>query len=166
MKKICLFLISLVSIHVSAQTALFSINTNGLISNTQARFIDPQDPSVNTLSYSLGSAVSVTAGMGVTEFQFGGQTVYVRDGMCVNADGVLAGSMLAMMQAVRNGVTRIGWEPAEVLRMASLYPARIMGVSDRLGILTAGAVANLALFHPHTYDMVAVVEQGRLRMLR
>ncbi len=62
MKKICLFLISLVSIHVSAQTALFSINTNGLISNTQARFIDPQDPSVNTLSYSLGSAVSVTAG--------------------------------------------------------------------------------------------------------
>lgn len=62
MKKLCLILISLVSIHVSAQSPLFSVNADGRIVNTQARFIDPQDPHVNTLSYRLGTPISVTAG--------------------------------------------------------------------------------------------------------
>lgn len=108
----------------------------------------------------LVTDATAPVGTGMTEFSFGGQTVYVRDGMCVNADGTLGGSMLTMIEAVKNCVSRIGWPPAEVLRMASLYPARLMGLDERLGTIAPGKNADLALFSPYTFEMLGTVDKG------
>lgn len=60
----------------------------------------------------------------------------------VIADGTLSGSALTMVQAVRNCVEKVGIPLEEALRMASLYPARVMGVDKRLGKIEKGYEAN------------------------
>ncbi|HYG88066.1 MAG TPA: N-acetylglucosamine-6-phosphate deacetylase [Azospirillum sp.] len=77
------------------------------------------------------------------DFQLYGQTVTVRDGRCVSADGRLAGSALDMATAVRNCVRRIGIPLEEALRMASTYPAEFLGVDDRRGRIAPGMAADL-----------------------
>lgn len=60
-------------------------------------------------------------------------------------DGTLSGSVLTMMKAVKNCVHHVGIMTEEALRMATVYPAKVMGYADR-GKLEAGARADLVLF--------------------
>ena len=77
------------------------------------------------------------------DFQLYGQTVTVRDGRCVSADGRLAGSALDMATAVRNCVRRVGIPLEEALRMASTYPAEFLGLAGRRGRIAPGMAADL-----------------------
>src|SRR5690606_38472989 len=60
-------------------------------------------------------------------------------------DGTLSGSALTLMQAVANCVHHAGIPLDEALRMASLYPARLFGATDR-GDIAAGKRADLNVF--------------------
>ncbi len=60
--------------------------------------------------------------------------------------GTLAGSSLSMWQAVRNAVQHAGIPLEEALRMASTYPAAVVGESDRLGKIAPGYEALLVVF--------------------
>ena len=60
-------------------------------------------------------------------------------------DGTLSGSALTMLQAVKNGVEKVGIPLPEALRMASLYPASLMGLQKKSGSIEAGAKADLIL---------------------
>jgi N-acetylglucosamine-6-phosphate deacetylase len=51
-----------------------------------------------------------------------------------------------MIEGVCNLVEHAGIALDEVLRMATLYPARAMGVEQQLGTIEAGKVANLTTF--------------------
>ena len=73
-------------------------------------------------------------------YVLGGVTVTCRNGRCETADGVLAGSALDMMSAVRNTVAALGVDVAEAARMASTYPADFLGLA-RHGRIAAGAPA-------------------------
>lgn len=64
----------------------------------------------------------------------------------VDTQGVLAGSALTLPQAVRNCVQHVGLSLAEALRMASLYPARVLGLTGQLGYLQKGYAADFWLF--------------------
>jgi len=77
------------------------------------------------------------------DFQLYGQTVTVRDGRCVSADGRLAGSALDMATAVRNCVRRVGIPLEEALRMASTYPAEFLGLAGGRGRIAPGMAADL-----------------------
>jgi N-acetylglucosamine-6-phosphate deacetylase len=100
------------------------------------------------------------AGTQMDSFMIGGQEVFYREGKCVSADGTLGGSALTMMAAVRNCVRFVGIPLAEALRMASLYPARAIGVDHQLGFLAPGHIANVMLFDPQTLQVQLVIEQG------
>ena len=50
----------------------------------------------------LVSDAIALVGTDLTEFEFGGNTVYLKDGKCVNSDGTLGGAVLTMNEAVRN----------------------------------------------------------------
>ena len=80
-----------------------------------------------------------------SEFYLGPLHVFVRDGRCVTADGVLAGSALTMARAVKNAVQKAGVPRPEALRMASLYPARFADISS-IGDLREGARADFVVF--------------------
>lgn len=60
-------------------------------------------------------------------------------------DGTLSGSGLTLLKAVENAVKHVGISLEEALRMASLYPAQILGRPD-LGSISAGAKADLLIF--------------------
>ncbi|WP_165699301.1 N-acetylglucosamine-6-phosphate deacetylase [Hymenobacter jejuensis] len=60
--------------------------------------------------------------------------------------GTLAGSALTLMQAVQNCVQHVGLPLAESLRMATLYPARVIHQDHELGLLQAHYLADLCLF--------------------
>jgi N-acetylglucosamine-6-phosphate deacetylase len=78
-------------------------------------------------------------------FVLQGQTITVQDGVCVAADGTLAGSDLDMAGAVRNSVAMLGLDPAEAIRMASLNPATFLGLDGLLGRIAPGHLASLVL---------------------
>ena len=74
-------------------------------------------------------------------------------------DGTLSGSALTMMQAVANCVRHAEIPLEEALRMATLYPASLIGAND-LGRITAGATANLVVFD-HQYTVQHVFLGGK-----
>jgi len=101
------------------------------------------------------------AGSRMDAFIIGGQEVFYRDGKCVSADGTLGGSALTLMEAVRNCVQFADISLAEALRMASLYPARAIGVDHELGLLEPGYIANITLFEPETLTLRHVIDEGQ-----
>ena len=64
----------------------------------------------------------------------------------VNAQGVLAGSCLTMMQAVKNCVQQVGIPLDEALRMGSTYPAALAGKENELGRIAAGYRDSMVAF--------------------
>lgn len=93
-----------------------------------------------------------TIGTDMTSFTLNGRTVFRKEGSLRLADGTLAGADLDMVSAVRFMHRRIGLPLEEALRMASLYPAEVMGVSDRLGRLAPGTDASIV----HLSDALTV----------
>jgi len=79
----------------------------------------------------------------------------------VAADGKLAGSGLTLLQAVRNCVQHVRLPLAESLRMASLYPARVLGLHHQLGRVAPGYQADLCLFDA-AFNVHATVLRGQL----
>jgi N-acetylglucosamine-6-phosphate deacetylase len=61
-------------------------------------------------------------------------------------DGTLSGSALTMIKGVKNLVTEVGIELGEALRMASLYPAQVVGMDKEWGKIGRGYTANFVLF--------------------
>lgn len=95
----------------------------------------------------LVTDATAPAGAAIDQFIFAGKTIYYRDGLCVDEQGTLSGSALTMIEAVRNSVEHVGIALDEALRMATLYPARAIGVDHSLGTIEAGKVANLTAFN-------------------
>lgn len=60
-------------------------------------------------------------------------------------DGTLSGSALTLLQAVGNCVAHVGIALDEALRMATRYPAELIGADD-IGALHPGAKANVLVF--------------------
>jgi N-acetylglucosamine-6-phosphate deacetylase len=93
-------------------------------------------------------------------FQLYGETIDVSGGRCVNVEGKLAGSSITILDAVRHCLKNVGLPINESLRMASLYPARFLGIDNRFGKLLPGYVADVVVVSP---DMLlhSVMTEGR-----
>lgn len=71
---------------------------------------------------------------GPDTFDLYGQTLHLRDGRLVNAEGSLAGAHLTMAMAVARLVTHVGIPLEDALRMAVTVPARLMGLVPLAGL--------------------------------
>lgn len=83
------------------------------------------------------------AGMPDGRYTLCGEEVQMHDGVVRTASGGLAGSTLSVDAAVRNMVELTGVTPAEAIHMASLHPARMLGVDGVLGSLKPGKRASV-----------------------
>lgn len=108
----------------------------------------------------LVTDATAPAGADMDYFIFVGKKVYYRDGKCVDENGTLGGSALTMIEAVQNTVEHVGIALDEALRMATLYPARAIGVDNKLGLIKKGMVANLAIFD-RDFNVRATVVNGQ-----
>ncbi|TDH25119.1 N-acetylglucosamine-6-phosphate deacetylase [Segetibacter sp. 3557_3] len=68
-----------------------------------------------------------------------------REGNKYVAAGTLSGSALTMAAGVKNCVEYADIELDEALRMASLYPAQVIGMQNQLGRLVKGAAADFVV---------------------
>lgn len=83
------------------------------------------------------------AGMPDGRYTLCGETVDMRGGIVRTASGGLAGSTLSVDAAVRNMVEFTGSTPEDAIHMASLHPARLLGIDHQLGSLKRASVPAL-----------------------
>ena len=81
-------------------------------------------------------------GMRDGNYRLGNFDVNVRNGICRNAEGKLAGSTLTLDHALRN-IVALGVPLRDAVRMATVLPARRLGVAGKKGIIAVGADADL-----------------------
>jgi N-acetylglucosamine-6-phosphate deacetylase len=81
------------------------------------------------------------------KYMLGGLEVEVHDGRCEH-QGRLAGSVLTLDRAVRNTMQFARLKLQHAIQMATLNPARVLGIEKRKGALTVGADADIAVFSP------------------
>lgn len=83
------------------------------------------------------------AGMPDGHYLLGNYRVEMKNGVVRTDTGGLAGSTLTLLGAVRNMVQLADVPLDEAIAMASLTPAKMLGIADRLGSLAVGKQANL-----------------------
>uniref|UniRef100_UPI00059151EF N-acetylglucosamine-6-phosphate deacetylase n=1 Tax=Oceanicola sp. S124 TaxID=1042378 RepID=UPI00059151EF len=101
-------------------------------------------------------------GTEVTEFDLLGKRIYRRDGRLSDANGVLAGADLSMIEAVRQMDALTGCGLGTAIRMASLTPAEVMGLGDSLGSVSPGKRAGLTLMDAEL-QVTGVMVDGQMR---
>jgi N-acetylglucosamine-6-phosphate deacetylase len=98
-------------------------------------------------------------GMGDGNYRLGTFEVTVRDGVCRNAEGKLAGSTLTLDRALRNLVS-LGVPFADAVRMMTILPARRLGLAGKKGIIAVGSDADLVAL-TSDLQVAGVMARGR-----
>ena len=88
----------------------------------------------------------MAAGLSDGEYTLGGQKVIVKGPEARLADGTLAGSTLTLNKAIYNMVHMVGVSLPDAVRMATLNPARAIGLDRTKGSIEIGKDADLVLF--------------------
>jgi N-acetylglucosamine-6-phosphate deacetylase len=86
-------------------------------------------------------------GMRDGDYRLGNFQVTVKDGVCRNSEGKLAGSTLTLDRALRYMV-ELGVPFVDAVRMATILPARRLGLAGKKGIIAIGADADLVVLTP------------------
>ena len=86
------------------------------------------------------------AGLQDGQYDLGGQTVVVQNGVARAANGSLAGSTLTMDAALRNVMQFCGLSFPQAVAMATRVPAEALGLAHK-GRLVPGADADITLFN-------------------
>jgi N-acetylglucosamine-6-phosphate deacetylase len=102
---------------------------------------------------SLISDSIAATGQGDGEFNIWGETITIKNGRTSNSRGSIAGSVITMLDAVRM-MFAIGFSEPEVARMASLNPAKLIGIENEYGSIAEGKRA----------DLVALDDQLNVRL--
>ena len=95
----------------------------------------------------LASDATAATGMPDGNFRLGNFEVIVKDGVCRNAEGKLAGSTLTLDRALRY-IVALGVPLIDAVRMATILPARRISLAGKKGILAIGADADLVVLTP------------------
>lgn len=82
------------------------------------------------------------AGMPDGPYLLGEVPVTMKNGIVRTENGGLAGSTLSLSQAVRTLVNEVGESLENAINMATITPAKLLGVSDRLGSIALGKSAS------------------------
>lgn len=84
------------------------------------------------------------AGLDISEFEVNGVKRYIKDGVVRLADGTIAGSARTLLDGVQNLVSS-GIPLEDVSKMASLNPAKTLGLDDEIGSIAVGKFADLVV---------------------
>ena len=107
----------------------------------------------------VSDAMPPAAG-GPDAFELQGRRINRAGSKLVDENGTLAGAAITLIDAVRFVATTLGLPLASALTMATLTPARLLGLDGRLGRLAPGFAANL-VHCTGALDVRAVWMNGR-----
>jgi N-acetylglucosamine-6-phosphate deacetylase len=97
-------------------------------------------------------------GMPDGTYRLGTTEAIVEDGVARNSEGKLAGSTLTLDRALRN-IVALGVPMVDAIRMATVLPARRLGLAGKKGILAVGADADLVVLTPEL-QVAGVMTRG------
>ena len=128
----------------------FDIIADGIHVDRQMLSLACRSKGVDNVSL-ISDSVAPT-GLGDGEFELWGETISVENGRTRNERGSIAGSVITMRDGVNN-VLGLGFSESDVASMASMNPARLIGVDTLAGSIEPGKRA----------DLVALDESGEVR---
>ncbi len=96
------------------------------------------------------------------EYDLGGQTVYVRDGKALLADGTIAASTSNVYDELKN-VIRFGIPEKQAVKSATINPARAIRVDHETGSIAVGKAADL-LVVDRDFNIVLVMVRGEIKV--
>jgi N-acetylglucosamine-6-phosphate deacetylase len=116
-----------------------------------------------TAAHRMALVTDAVAGAWVGEgsYSLGDTPVEVRDGVVQREDGVLAGSVLTMIEAVRN-LHELGVPLEHALEAATAVPARVLGATD-VGHLDVGKSADVVVLSD-SLEIERVLVAGETRV--
>ncbi len=96
------------------------------------------------------------------EYDLGGQTVYVRNGKALLADGTIAASTSNVYEEVKN-VIRFGIPVKQAIKSATINPARAIRADHETGSISAGKYADLLVVDDE-FNIVLVIVRGEIKV--
>ncbi len=116
----------------------------------------------------LISDATALAGMPPGAYQFAGQPVELTADRCVRLAGTeyLAGSAIELARGIENSVRFTGISLAEAVSLATLRPARLLGVEEEIGFIGKDASPDLILFEWNSttckMDLMTTILMGQV----
>ncbi|MDF2674681.1 MAG: N-acetylglucosamine-6-phosphate deacetylase [Clostridiales bacterium] len=103
----------------------------------------------------------MAGGLSDGEYMLGELKVVVKDAICRISNGALAGSTLRLIDGVKNLIRFTDINPLKAVHSASLVPAKVIGIDDKLGSIRTGKVANLTIVDDD-YNAVMTIVNGKV----
>lgn len=103
------------------------------------------------------SDAMMASGLADGDFELGGQTVYVRDGKALLADGTIAASTTNLYDEFRN-VLRFGIPFRQALKSCTINPARVIHADKETGSIAQGKRADLLVLDRNMEIRMVIVK--------
>ena len=101
------------------------------------------------------------AGLADGRYELVGHVVTVKEGRATLSNGTIAGSTATLELCVRNVNQLVGVPLNEAVKMASLNPARSIGLAASVGSIAVGKEANLVVMDADV-NVYATLVKGRV----
>lgn len=92
------------------------------------------------------------------EYELGGQKIWVDAKASRLEDGTLAGSILTLNRAIKNIWDNTNYPLYDIVRMATLNPATVIGIDETHGSIVKGKAADLTIFDDECNICMTVVD--------
>ena len=99
-----------------------------------------------------------TVGTDDQEFQYFGEIIHKKEGCLRDKNNNLAGSTLSMQTAVINAQSMLNISAEDSYKLASINPAKFLGLKNQLGNLEVGKKANMVLLNEHSKVIQSWIE--------
>lgn len=96
------------------------------------------------------------------DYDLGGQSVYVRDGKALLADGTIAASTSNVYKELKN-VISFGIPEKQAVKSATINPAKAIRVDDKTGSIEEGKLADI-LVVDKDYNIKLVIVKGEIKV--
>ncbi len=94
-------------------------------------------------------------------YELGKQQVFVKNKKALLKDGTLAGSVLPMVEAVKNIKKYLNIEIKDISKLVSVNPAKKLGIYNKKGSISIGKDADLVLLDKD-YNIIMTICEGRI----
>ena len=101
-------------------------------------------------------------GIGDGKYTLGEEEITVKGGIARSSNGSLAGSTLKMIDAVKNLNDNFNMELFDIVNMASINPAKALGIDSEYGSITCGKKADVIAVD-NNLDMKFVMMDGIIK---
>lgn len=99
-------------------------------------------------------------GVNVTDFIYYGEKIIVRNGACFNTEGKMAGSATPLFKGVIN-MHQLGCDLPRAVAMASILPAKIIGIDAVQGSIETGKKADFLIVDKDRMNLKQVYKNGK-----